>query len=103
MKKLFITAFAAIILIAVAITFGFGQFGLKVDPKKAACEKACGAAYDKCKSEAEDTIFKKCMEEAGTIEDANKKSAAELGCNATKEASLLACQKAKDECNSRCN
>lgn len=78
MKKILITFSILIALSLMAVSFGFGQFG--VSPKKMACEKACSTAYDKC------------MGKIGKDAKDAKKLAAEV-----------ACQKAKDDCNSKCN
>lgn len=89
-KLLFVLAILSGISLIIS-DYSFGQF----NPKKIACEKSCNEAFDKC--------VNKCMDDAAKIKDAKKKKDEQDSCKVKKDAIKIGCQKAKDDCNKKCN
>ena len=87
MKKIFITFGLCMAIMASVVVSGFGGgFG---DFKKAACERTC------------DEAFNKCMEAAGKAVD--REGQGNFEGDIKYEAKKAACEEKLDECKGKCN
>ena len=89
MKKILFTAGFSMVLTVFAVTSGFGGFAeIGKDFKKAACERSCEEAYNKC------------MEAAGKAVD--REGQGDFEGDIKYEAKRAACEDRKNACMEKC-